>query len=81
MYTIELSKIATKLERKVEIEYDPIFMKWIVSIPNVLVKDKYLRQNIHGVGFTIEDSSYDFIRKVRGLELENYITNKVIEVV
>ena len=80
-YTIELIKLAKKLDRPLEIKYADETYKYLVSINNVVFKDKHLRQSIHGIGFTIEDACYDYIRKCRGGELDNYMTNKVIEVI
>ena len=80
-YTVELIRIAKKLGRPIEIQYADESFKYLVSIQNVVFKDKHLRQSIHGIGFTIEDACYDYIRKCRGGELDNYITNKVIEVI
>lgn len=80
-YTVELINLAKKLDRSLEVQYATNTFKYIVSINNVVVKDKYLRKSIDGIGFTIEDASYDYIRKCRGLELENWKTNKVIEVI
>jgi len=80
-YTTELIKLAKKLDRPLEVQYADETFKYLVSINNVVFKDKHLRQSIHGIGFTIEDACYDYIRKCRGGELDNYMTNKVIEVV
>jgi hypothetical protein len=80
-YTIELIKLAKKLDRPLEVQYADQTYKYLVSINNVVYKDKHLRQSISGIGFTIEDACYDYIRKCRGGELDNYMTNKVIEVI
>jgi hypothetical protein len=80
-YTHELCKLAKRLDRKLELEYSSENHKYSVSINNVVMKEKYLRRNINGIGFTIEDACYDFIRKCRGCELENYMTDKIIEVI
>lgn len=80
-YTVELIKLAKRLDRPLEIQYADATYKYLVSINNVVTKDNHLRQSIHGVGFTIEDACYDFLRKCRGLDLENWKTNKTIEVI
>lgn len=80
-YTVELINIAKKLDRPIEIQYANETFKYLVSINNAVFKDQHLRQSIHGIGFTIEDACYDYIRKCRGFQLENYMTNKVIEVI
>lgn len=80
-YTAELIKLAKKLDRPLEIQYADETFKYLVSINNVVYKDQHLRQSIFGIGFTIEDACCDYIRKCRGGELENYITNKIVGVI
>ncbi len=80
-YTVELIKIAKRLDRPLEVQYADQTYKYLVSIQNVVFKDKHLRQSIHGIGFTIEDACYDYMRKCRGGDLENWLTNKSIEVI
>jgi hypothetical protein len=80
-YTVELIKLAEKLDRPLEVQFADATGKYLVSINNVVYKDKHLRMSIHGLGTTIEDAAYDYIRKCRGGELDNYMTNKVIEVI
>ena len=79
-YIHELCRLAAKLERAISVEHDPIKFKYLVKIPNVVQKEKHLRREISGAGFTIEDACYDFIRKTKGLELENWLTDKIVDV-
>lgn len=80
-YIHRLCKIAKDLERPLEIEHDPKTHRFTLSIRNVVYKEKHLRRNIDGVGFTIEDAAYDYIRKSLCGELENYLTNRIITVI
>lgn len=80
-YTNRLIKYAMKLESLFCINRDDESGKYCVFINQVVFKDKYLRQNINGLGFTIEDACYDFIRKAHGGHLENCITNKEVGVI
>lgn len=77
-YTHELCKIAQTLGQQVQIQYADKTFRYIVSIPNVVYKELHIRKSIEGYGFTIEDSCNDFIRKCKGQQLENYITNVVM---
>lgn len=80
-YTNRLIKYAMDLESLFCINRDEESGKYLVFINQVVFKDKYLRQNINGLGFTIEDACYDFIMKAHGGHLENYITNKEVSVI
>jgi hypothetical protein len=80
-YTNELLKFAKKLDQCLSVQYDDVNFKYKVDLNQVVYKDKHLRQNIFGLGFTIEDASYDYIRKARGGVLIHYITDKEVEVI
>lgn len=80
-YIHRLCKIAKDLDRPIELQHDPEIHKFLVTINNVVHKEKHLRRNISGTGFTIEDAAYDYIRKALCGELENYTTNKVIKII
>lgn len=80
-YTNELLKFAKKLDQTLSVQYDDVSFKYKVDLNQVVYKDKHLRQNIQGLGFTIEDACYDYIRKARGGVLIHYITDKEIEVI
>jgi hypothetical protein len=81
-YIQELSKLAERLGCKgINLKYDKEKYLYRINIETVVYKEKHLRQNIYGSGFTVDDACYDFIRKCRGGELENYMTDKIIEVI
>lgn len=80
-YTIELLKLAKKLDQCLSVQYDPETFRYKVDLNQVVYKEKHLRQNIFGLGFTIEDACYDYIRKSRGGTLIHYITDKEVDVV
>ncbi len=73
--------IAQKLDSLVVIERDSETHRYKVHIYNVRLKEKYVPIKIYGQGFTVEDSSYDFIRLARGSRLMHDISNKWIDVI
>lgn len=79
-YVHEVCHLAKKLERPLSIEHDTKSFKYKVFILNVVSKEKHLWREVFGLGFTIEDAAYDFIRKAKGLELENWLTDKIVDV-
>ena len=81
IYTHEMCRLAEKLDKPLSVRRDENANKFCVSIENVVYKEKHLRRNISGTGFTLEDACYNFFMKAKGGELENYITNKVIDVI
>ena len=78
--TAELIALARELSRPLQVEYADQTFKYLVSINNVVHKDKHLRRSIHGAGFTIELACEDYLKKCWNGQLENWLTNKVIEV-
>ncbi len=80
-YTNELIKRAMSFGKALSVEYDEKTFRYKVSIEMVVYKEQHLRMSIFGLGFTIDDACYDFIRKCRGQQLENPITNQIMEVV
>ncbi len=76
-----LCRLANLLERSLSVEHDENNFRFTVTIENVVYKKKHLRMSIDGVGFTIEDACYDYLRKAHGGELENWLTDKVIDVI
>lgn len=79
-YTNDLINYASKLDKPIQVERSDETHKYKVTIENIVYKQQHLRTNIFGIGFTIEDACYDFIRKCRGAELEDWKTNKKIEI-
>ena len=79
-YTNELIRHAKKLGQSLSVERSDDTNKYLVRIDMVGYKDGYLRQSIFGIGFTIEDACYDFIRKCKGGYLAHYITEDELRI-
>ena len=80
-YTNDLIKFARQLEQPLAVERDDKTNRYKVSVPMVGFKNGYLRQNVFGLGFTIEDACCDFIRKCRGGQIYHYITEQTVDVI
>lgn len=80
-YTNQLIGLARRLEQPLSLERSDESNKYKVTINLVGYKDQYLRQSIFGLGFTIEDACYDYIRKSRGGKLVHYLTDQEVDVI
>ena len=79
-YVREVIKLAKELESELILNYDSTKFLYLVSIMNVVFKEKksYLRLKIEGKGFTIEDAAADFMRKCRNDVLVHITTDKEV---
>lgn len=80
-YTNLVISLAKKLGQSLNLEYDEKSFLYKVSIDKVCFKEQYLRKNIFGIGFTIEDASYQFFMRAKGGFLVHMITDQEIEVI
>lgn len=80
-YTHELIQKAKELGELLSIDHTGY--QFQVSVRNVFSREKnsYLKRELFGVGFTIDDACYDYIRKARGGLMIHIISDKTIEVV
>lgn len=79
--TQDLIRYAKRFEQPLCVEYNGLKNQYKVYINMVGYKDNYMNKQIFGLGFTIEDACYDFIRLARGGKLIHYITDLKIEVI
>lgn len=79
-YTNRLLTAAKKLDVCLSVQRDEISFLYKVDLNLVHLKDGYARRRIYGMGFTIEDACYDFIRKCHGLILIHAISDKEAEI-
>lgn len=79
-YTHDLIKYAHELGEKITVDYDSTCFKYSVTILNVWYQEQgtVFKLAMQGVGFTIEDSCCDYLRKCRGQLLVHIINNKQV---
>ena len=75
---------AQMLDENLLVAWSEKDFKFTIMIKNVLHRkksDKYFKNQIFGVGFTIEDACYHYFMKSKGDFLVHTISNKEIEVI
>lgn len=77
-YTRDLIKYANSFEKDISVDIENGRFK--VYISHIAVKDGYARPRAFGLGTTIEDACYDYIRRHRGLKLVNLVNEQEIEI-
>lgn len=77
-YTQELSNKAKELNEPISLQISGNY--YLVFINNVILYTEDLKQNVNGLGTTLEDACYDFIRKSRGCSLYHLRTEQKTEV-
>jgi hypothetical protein len=80
-YTNRLIAYAKKLDQVLSVQRSEDTFKYKVDIDKVFYKDNHLRQNIFGIGFTIEDACMDYLRKAHGGQLIHYITDAIVDII
>lgn len=72
------------LDENLLVAWDDKTFRFTITIKNILHRkqtDKYLKVQIFGVGFTLEDACYHYFMKAKGDFLVHTISNKEIEII
>jgi hypothetical protein len=82
-HTHRLIKKAKELDELLTVNYDEKSFRYKVDVDKVFYKEKgsYLKLELFGVGFTIEDACYDYLRKAHGGLMIHVISDKATEVI